>query len=211
MALLFPSFSLLGIPPSSEKWKSYRLIDYRDKRGQFRTNSNSSVALCASSSSSMPVSKKLVWIWTQNKHVMTAAVERGWNTFVFPSHCRDLANEWSAMALIHPLFIEKGELLDSEHKRVATFSEISSPDQLEQLQPEDEQAENIIVNLLDWQVIPAENIVAAFQSSQKTVFAISRTPAEAQIFLEALELGLGGVVLKVEDVKAVLELKVIPI
>ncbi|GMP30518.1 hypothetical protein CsSME_00005150 [Camellia sinensis var. sinensis] len=197
MALLFPSFSLLGIPPSSEKWKSYRLIDYRDKRGQFRTNSNSSVALCASSSSSMPVSKKLVWIWTQNKHVMTAAVERGWNTFVFPSHCRDLANEWS----------EKGELLDSEHKRVATFSEISSPDQLEQLQPEDEQAENIIVNLLDWQVIPAENIVAAFQSSQKTVFAISRTPAEAQIFLEALELGLGGVVLKVEDVKAVLELK----
>ncbi|GMP30516.1 hypothetical protein CsSME_00005150 [Camellia sinensis var. sinensis] len=207
MALLFPSFSLLGIPPSSEKWKSYRLIDYRDKRGQFRTNSNSSVALCASSSSSMPVSKKLVWIWTQNKHVMTAAVERGWNTFVFPSHCRDLANEWSAMALIHPLFIEKGELLDSEHKRVATFSEISSPDQLEQLQPEDEQAENIIVNLLDWQVIPAENIVAAFQSSQKTVFAISRTPAEAQIFLEALELGLGGVVLKVEDVKAVLELK----
>ncbi|XP_028096454.1 uncharacterized protein LOC114296365 isoform X3 [Camellia sinensis] len=197
MALLFPSFSLLGIPPSSGKWKSYRLIDYRDKRGRFRANSNSCVALCASSSSSMSVSKKLVWIWTQNKHVMTAAVERGWNTFVFPSHCRDLANEWS----------EKGELLDSEHKRVATFSEISSPDQLEQLQPEDEQAENIIVNLLDWQVIPAENIVAAFQSSQKTVFAISRTPAEAQIFLEALELGLGGVVLKVEDVKAVLELK----
>ncbi|XP_028096456.1 uncharacterized protein LOC114296365 isoform X5 [Camellia sinensis] len=184
MALLFPSFSLLGIPPSSGKWKSYRLIDYRDKRGRFRANSNSCVALCASSSSSMSVSKKLVWIWTQNKHVMTAAVERGWNTFVFPSHCRDLANEWSAMALIHPLFIEKGELLDSEHKRVATFSEISSPDQLEQLQPEDEQAENIIVNLLDWQVIPAENIVAAFQSSQKTVFAISRTPAEAQIFLE---------------------------
>ncbi|KAA8530353.1 hypothetical protein F0562_005062 [Nyssa sinensis] len=56
-------------------------------------------------------------------------------------------------------------------------------------------------------VIPAENIVAAFQSSQKTVFAVSRTPSEAQIFLEALELGLGGVVLKVEDVKAVLELK----
>lgn len=56
-------------------------------------------------------------------------------------------------------------------------------------------------------MIPAEKIVAAFQSSQKTVFAISKTSTEAQIFLEALELGLGGVVLKVEDVKAVLELK----
>ncbi|KAA8517797.1 hypothetical protein F0562_015271 [Nyssa sinensis] len=56
-------------------------------------------------------------------------------------------------------------------------------------------------------VISTGNIVAAFQSSQKIVFAISRTPSKAQIFLEVLELGLGGVVLKVEDVKAVLELK----
>lgn len=56
------------------------------------------------------------------------------------------------MAMIYPLFIEKGELLDSDRKRVATFSEISSPEQLERLQPEDEQAEIVIVNLLDWQV-----------------------------------------------------------
>ncbi|KAJ0098707.1 hypothetical protein Patl1_22179 [Pistacia atlantica] len=56
-------------------------------------------------------------------------------------------------------------------------------------------------------VIPAENIVAAFQGSQKTVFAISKTLSDAQIFLEALEQGLGGVVLKVEDAEAVLDLK----
>ncbi|XP_071723127.1 uncharacterized protein, partial [Rutidosis leptorrhynchoides] len=57
------------------------------------------------------------------------------------------------------------------------------------------------------QIIPAENIVAAFQGSHKRVFAISRTASEAQIFFEALEHGLGGTVLKVEDVEAVLELK----
>ncbi|XP_038994331.1 3-dehydroquinate synthase homolog [Hibiscus syriacus] len=57
------------------------------------------------------------------------------------------------------------------------------------------------------QVIPAENIVAQFQGSRTTVFAISKSPAEAQLFLEALEHGLGGVVLKAEDVKAVLDLK----
>lgn len=34
------------------------------------------------------------------------------------------------------------------------------------------------------QVIPAENIIAAFQSSQKTVLAISNNSSEAQIFLE---------------------------
>lgn len=34
------------------------------------------------------------------------------------------------------------------------------------------------------QVIPAENIIAAFQNSQKTVFAISDNASEAQTFLE---------------------------
>ncbi|KAK6913235.1 3-dehydroquinate synthase, partial [Dillenia turbinata] len=91
-----------------------------------------------------------------------------------------------------------------ENGKVATFSEISSPQHLQKLRPQDEQAQYIIINLLDWQicpcyliilnVIPAENIVAAFQGSQKTVLA-------------PLEQGGGGVVLKVEDVPAVLELK----
>ena len=63
-----------------------------------------------------------------------------------------LVFKYTAMALIYPLFIEEGELFDNERRRVATFSEISCPEQLEQLQPKDEQAENIIVNLLDWQV-----------------------------------------------------------
>lgn len=187
--------------------KSRRLIDYGLHSGEKRSQILASSCAAPSASSSLAMSEKLVWIWTENKQVMTAAVERGWNTFIFSSHCRALASEWSSMALISPLFIEKRELLDSDHRRVATLSDISSPEQLERLLPEDEQAENVIVNLLDWQVIPAENIVAAFQSSQKTVFAISKTSTEAQIFLEALELGLGGVVLKVEDVKAVLELK----
>ncbi|KAG8637893.1 hypothetical protein MANES_15G177000v8 [Manihot esculenta] len=138
---------------------------------------------------------------------MTAAVERGWNTFIFGSEHRQLADDWSSIAMINPLFIKEGEVLDSGSNRVATIFQVSTPEELQQLQPENARAENIVIDLLDWQIIPAENIVAAFQGSQKTVFAISNTPSEAQIFLEALELGLGGVVLKVEEAEAVIELK----
>ncbi|MCE3051592.1 hypothetical protein HAX54_050290 [Datura stramonium] len=123
-------------------------------------------------------SKKTVWIWTENKQVMTAAVERGWNIFIFPSNRQDLALEWSSIAVIYPLFIEEGRLIDHEHQRVAAFAEISSPQQLEQFQISEEQADKIVVNLLDWQVIPAENIVAAFQGTQKTVLAVSKTQSE---------------------------------
>lgn len=38
---------------------------------------------------------KLVWIWTENKQVMTTAVERGWQTFIFDVNSRDLAKDWS--------------------------------------------------------------------------------------------------------------------
>ncbi|XP_077224857.1 3-dehydroquinate synthase isoform X3 [Tasmannia lanceolata] len=175
------------------------------KRAELQLNSH--IAMASAKTFENFQQQKLVWLWTKSKQVMTAAVERGWNTFIFMSRDRELANEWSSIALINPLFVEDDKLFNSENKRVATFSEVSSPQQLQQLQPSDEQAENVVINLLDWQVIPAENIVAAFQGSQKTVFAVAKTPSEAQVFLEALEQGLGGVVLKVEDVEAILELK----
>ncbi|XP_038903473.1 3-dehydroquinate synthase homolog [Benincasa hispida] len=150
---------------------------------------------------------KGVWIWSECQQVMTAAVERGWSTFIFSPHNTELADEWSSIALIHPLFIKENGVFDGEGRLIASVVEVSNPQQLEQLQPANASADIVVVDLQDWQIIPAENIVAAFQGSQKTVFAISKTPIEAQIFLEALEHGLGGVILKVEDPEAVFQLK----
>ncbi|XP_020103830.1 uncharacterized protein LOC109720894 isoform X2 [Ananas comosus] len=53
----------------------------------------------------------------------------------------------------------------------------------------------------------AENIVAAFHGFKRTVLAVATTSTEAQVFLEALEQGLDGVVLKVEDTGEILKLK----
>ncbi|CAB4275054.1 unnamed protein product [Prunus armeniaca] len=172
-------------------------------------SSSASIGLGSSTRSSSGTygKSKRVWVWTESKRVMTASVERGWNTFIFSSRSRELADEWSSIALIHPLFIQEGAIFDGENRSVATILEVSNPQELEQLQLDKGLGENVVVDLLDWQVIPAENIVAAFQGSEKTVFAISKTPLEAQVFFEALEQGLGGVVLKVEDVKAILDLK----
>ncbi|KAF9610380.1 hypothetical protein IFM89_022135 [Coptis chinensis] len=49
----------------------------------------------------------------------------------------------------------------------------------------------------------------ALQDTQKAVFSISKTLSEAQALIEVFEQGLRGVVLQVEDVDFVLELKVI--
>ncbi|KAI5341012.1 hypothetical protein L3X38_020286 [Prunus dulcis] len=205
--------------PTTDTWNTCGLISSH-KHSMEASNGIKEIQLAQKSSSasiglgsSTPSSSgtygksKRVWVWTESKQVMTASVERGWNTFIFSSRSRELADEWSSIALIHPLFIQEGAIFDGENRSVATILEVSNPQELEQLQPDKGLGENVVVDLLDWQVIPAENIVAAFQGSEKTVFAISKTPLEAQVFFEALEQGLGGVVLKVEDVKAILDLK----
>jgi len=56
------------------------------------------------------------------------------------------------IAVICPLFVNGGEVLDEQNKRVATIFDVSNPEELEGLRPEDEHAESIVVNLLDWQV-----------------------------------------------------------
>lgn len=218
MALLSSaSVPLVRIPTQLPRFRlNHGKVQSLSRYGKNKTTHSSNnpiVRMCSVVAYDSPASttlyeqSKRVWIWTENTQVMTAAVERGWKTFLFTSQNQGLASEWSSHALIDPLFIREGGVFDGAGKRVATIFEVSTPAELKKLQPEDENAGSIVIDLLDWQVIPAENIVAEFQCSQTTVFAISKSPVEAQLFLEALEHGLGGVVLKAEDVKAVLNLK----
>ncbi|KAK1307923.1 hypothetical protein QJS10_CPA09g00425 [Acorus calamus] len=204
----------LGIQISSHRCTTSKEVGFMNPVAPKRTHPHISMSSSSSSSAGAPRNQKrrskTVWVWTESKQVMTAAVERGWDTFVFDSghRFRQLALDWSSIALIHPLFVEGLEILDSENKRVANLCEVSSSEQLELIQPDERQAECLVISLSgEWQVIPAENIVAELQSCQKTVYAVARTSEAAQVFFEALEQGLDGVVLKVEDVGDVLELK----
>jgi hypothetical protein len=63
-----------------------------------------------------------------------------------------LVTGFTAIALISPLYIEEGGIFVGENRRVATIFELSSPQELQQLQPANGQAENVVINLLDWQV-----------------------------------------------------------
>lgn len=56
------------------------------------------------------------------------------------------------MAFIKPLYLEEGVVYDDEYRRIAVCCDISSPQQLENVQPLDEDDMTIIVNLQDWQV-----------------------------------------------------------
>ncbi|ESQ32629.1 hypothetical protein EUTSA_v10004593mg [Eutrema salsugineum] len=118
-----------------------------------------------------------------------------------------MLNGFAAVSLMDTLFIDERQVTDVAGKVVAAVFEVSTPEELQKLKIENEQTENIVLDFLYWKSIPAENLVAALQGSEKTVFAVSNTASEAKLYLEALEHGLGGIVLKTQDVEAVLDLK----
>lgn len=108
---LFPNFNLIWTI-LADKWKLWNLCRSNSWVNHHSLNANKfpCVAMCASHSSMMSSSGsyencKKVWIWTQSKEVMTASVERGWNTFVFSSRDRQLVNEWSCKLPILPLLL----------------------------------------------------------------------------------------------------------
>ena len=84
----------------SNSWVKHRSVNANRNCKETQLGQSCSFAMCASQSSSGSYqNSKRVWIWTQSKEVMTASVERGWNTFVFSSKHRQLANEWSCKFL----------------------------------------------------------------------------------------------------------------
>jgi 3-dehydroquinate synthase II len=56
-------------------------------------------------------------------------------------------------------------------------------------------ADYIIINCLDWRVIPLENLIARISGKSKTIGEVTNAQ-DAQLVLEALELGTDGVLLK---------------
>lgn len=65
----------------------------------------------------------------------------------------------------------------------------------------------VVVDPRDWQIIPAENLVAAYQPEAQTqLLATVNDAAAARVMLESLEIGTDGVVLRTNDSNVVREL-----
>ncbi|KAG0586061.1 hypothetical protein KC19_2G060800 [Ceratodon purpureus] len=143
---------------------------------------------------------KTVWVWTRSKEVMRAAVEVGWTTFVFTPDTKFMAPQWTTIEWIKPLFLEGGRFLNQEGKQVALLGQVYSGEQLDYLPAMMGGAETVVINDLDWQIIPPEDVVAAFQGRRTNLFATATTASDAQVYLEALEVGMDGVVLHTENI-----------
>ncbi|KAL0026080.1 hypothetical protein WJX79_007961 [Trebouxia sp. C0005] len=123
------------------------------------------------------VTEKLAWVQTTNMAVLTSAVESGMSTFLFPAQHQHLAQEWKGVVDFDALLCD-GDAIHADNQQVGRIKRI----------------------------IPAENLVAAFQGKAAALLGMATSASGARVMLEALEAGTAGVVLKTDDPLQVREL-----
>lgn len=102
------------------------------------------------------------------------------------------------MGRVHALTLEQNVLL-RDGKPVGSRIEIRSSADEHRARDRARADEYVLVSTTDWKVIPLENLVAAFQSGTAKLLAEIATAAEAGLFLDTLEIGVHGVVLRTDD------------
>ncbi|MCJ7793491.1 3-dehydroquinate synthase II, partial [Candidatus Bathyarchaeota archaeon] len=89
--------------------------------------------------------------------------------------------------------------LKNERKKTAIKINIrGKEDENKAVKAAELQADYIIINCLDWRVIPLENLIAKARGKSKLIAEVT-TAEDAKLVLEALELGTDGVLLKTSN------------
>lgn len=131
-----------------------------------------------------------------------AALEAGVSTMVFEEGQAALAKEWQQLGRFEAITrTSDGRLLDAAGSQVGRVRLLASPDDLRAAEREAAAAEGVVVmDASDWQIIPAENLVAAYQrNSGATLLAAAPDCAASRVMLEALEAGTDGVLLRTDS------------
>ncbi|KAL4423284.1 hypothetical protein ABPG77_004553 [Micractinium sp. CCAP 211/92] len=147
---------------------------------------------------------KVVWLETTNKDALTAGLEAGFSTAVFGADAeqRGRARDWQALGRFEALTrAADGSLVDAAGKAVGRVRLLSCPEDLRAAEKEAATDEGFVVmDAEDWQIIPAENLVAAYQHNPRaTLLAAARDAASGRVMLEALEAGTDGVLLRTDS------------
>jgi len=146
--------------------------------------------------------KKLVWIQTTEKEVVTTSLESGISTFLVHAESSQQSNweQWKKLGQMDLLIqMPDGSVVDDSGDRVGAFHRLTSAADFPAVEAAAHQPEYLITDSTDWQIIPSENLVAAFQSKPGILLVTSSDASSSRVFLEALEVGTDGVVLRTDQ------------
>lgn len=124
------------------------------------------------------------------QEVLTSAVESGISTFLFPAQHQHLADEWKGIVDFESLHCQGDDIVSNGTQvmscnlmstmlarkpqqskqcpcqQVGRIRHVSSAEEMHAAAKDCNQPGYLVMDCSDWQIIPAENLVAAFQVSE---------------------------------------------
>ena len=154
---------------------------------------------------------RLVWVGAfpsedraDVRSIVTASLEAGFDQIVL-----DRADDGlQRLGRFSPILLREGrfEFDGQEIGRLATIREGADERAVRALRGS---TKHVVVRTEDWQIIPLENLIAAFQGSGTRLLVEVHDAAQAKLFFETMEMGVDGILLVPrgpKEVRAVREL-----
>jgi 3-dehydroquinate synthase II len=130
---------------------------------------------------------KDILVRTTDRRLAAKAVEAGVVRFL-------LDKPLSEIGRIDALRLEGSEI-HRDGRRIGDYVRLESREDELRVRAMKGKRELVVVDARDWKVIPFENLIAALEGRTK-LYAVARTPAEAELFLATLEKGVDGIVVE---------------
>lgn len=143
-------------------------------------------------------SPKIIWVrsdhlpsYDERKKMVSSALEAGYVQIMIREEDAELKRlgRYDALAV-------KGASIHLDGEKVGEIVQIRSNDDLARASALKGRVDVVLIEAKDWKVIPLENLIADFQGSTTKLLATATTPEEAKLFLETLEVGVGGLAIE---------------
>lgn len=129
------------------------------------------------------------WVLPKSKGALTTALEGNINDFVFTEQS-DM-EQWSSLGCFNSIYVDSEGTFDGGY-----VARITSADDVTELMTRAGTSDVIIMDSVDWKAIPAENLIASFQSTPTQLFAMVDTVEDAKAMFGMLQIGVDGCVLR---------------
>ncbi len=152
--------------------------------------------------------KKMVWVradlaedFESRKDIVRTSLESDITDIVV---LKDELDRLEKLGRFNPISIDNGKVRNNGSK--GTLLKIESKEDQKRILDDRDSNDLIVVSAKNWKVIPMENLIAGFQGSGTKLLAEVSDAVEAALFLETLEVGVDGVVLRPNDPNEVLKI-----
>lgn len=140
----------------------------------------------------------VVWVrsdlpsnYDDRKAIVTAALESGYFNIV----TRDKDESLRKLGIFNTILLRNRDFIEDDEV-IGKLIEIRGPKDLKEASRLKGKVKYVVISARDWKIIPLENLIAEFQTSDTGILACASTPDEAKLFAETLEVGVAGLVIE---------------